>query len=77
MVLAAAGDTWGISGPTFLVISVVIAVVVWVVTTRVRRARAGPRLPAGTRGSGQSQPRRRNHQNGRMAEMTISPSAIG
>lgn len=43
MVLAAAGDTWGISGPTFLVSYVVIAVVVWVATTRARRTLADPR----------------------------------
>lgn len=49
MVLAAAGDTWGISGPTFIVIYLVIAVVVWVATTRARRALTGgrPGRPAG------------------------------
>jgi uncharacterized protein (TIGR04222 family) len=43
VVLAAAGDTWGISGPGFLVMYLVIAVVVWVATTRARRALADPR----------------------------------
>ena len=42
MVLAATGDTWGISGPTFIVIYLVIAVVTWVATTRVRRTLADP-----------------------------------
>jgi len=49
MVLAAAGDTWGVGGPTFIVIYLVIAVAVWVATTRVRRTLAdpGPTHPAG------------------------------
>ena len=42
MALAAAGDTWGISGPTFIVIYLVIAVVTWVVTTRIRRRLVDP-----------------------------------
>ncbi len=49
MVVAAAGDTWGLSGPTFIVIYLVIAVVTWVATTRVRRSLAdpGPTRPIG------------------------------
>ena len=43
MVLAATGDTWGISGSSFIVSYLVIAVVVWVATTRLRRALADPR----------------------------------
>lgn len=43
MVLAATGDTWGISGPTFLLAYLVIAVAVWVAGLRARRALAGPR----------------------------------
>jgi uncharacterized protein (TIGR04222 family) len=43
VVLAAAGDTWGISGSSFIVMYVVLAVVVWAVTTRARRALADPR----------------------------------
>ncbi len=42
MVLAAAGDTWGISGPTFIIIYLVIAVVTWIATTRTRRGLADP-----------------------------------
>ena len=35
--LAAAGDTWGISGTTFILVYLLIAVVVLIATTRVRR----------------------------------------
>ncbi|WP_214368563.1 TIGR04222 domain-containing membrane protein [Pseudonocardia sp. H11422] len=41
--LAAAGDTWGISGPTFLMAYSVVAVAVWVAATRARRAIADQR----------------------------------
>lgn len=49
MALAATTDTWGISGPVFLVAYVVIALVVWAVGTRARRVLADPRRtrPAG------------------------------
>src|SRR5688572_16962227 len=40
--LAAAGDTWGISGPTFIVGYLVLAVVVFVLATATRRARTNP-----------------------------------
>jgi uncharacterized protein (TIGR04222 family) len=43
VVLAAAGDTWGISGSSFIVMYLVIAAAVWVATTRARRALADPR----------------------------------
>ncbi len=43
MVLAAAGDTWGISGSSFIAIYLVTALVVWVATTRARRVLADPR----------------------------------
>lgn len=49
MVLAAAGDTWGISSSTFIVSYLVIALAVWMATTWARRALADPRpqRPAG------------------------------
>jgi Predicted membrane protein len=43
VVLAATGDTWGISGPTFLLAYLVVAAVVWVAGIRARRALADPR----------------------------------
>lgn len=49
MPLAAAGDTWGIAGSTFLVGYLVIAAVTWIVAVRVRRALAdlGPARSVG------------------------------
>jgi len=41
--LAATADTWGISGPTFLLAYLVIAVAVWVASTRARRVLAESR----------------------------------
>jgi uncharacterized protein (TIGR04222 family) len=41
--LAATGDTWGISGPTFLLAYLVIAIAVWVAGHRARRALAETR----------------------------------
>ncbi|NMH99840.1 TIGR04222 domain-containing membrane protein [Pseudonocardia acidicola] len=41
--LAAAGDTWGISGTTFLSAYIVIATAVWVAASRARRALADRR----------------------------------
>lgn len=49
MILAASGDTWGISGPTFLLAYLVTATAVLVAGTRARRALADPQAkgPAG------------------------------
>jgi uncharacterized protein (TIGR04222 family) len=49
MTLAATGDTWGVSGPSFLVAYLLIAVAIWVAGFRARRALADPRAtsPAG------------------------------
>lgn len=43
MTLAATGGTWGISGPTFLLAYLVIAIAVWVAGHRARRALAETR----------------------------------
>jgi len=43
MTIAAAGDTWGISDPTFLVVYVVLAVAVCLACIQARRAIADPR----------------------------------
>ncbi|MEK6442584.1 TIGR04222 domain-containing membrane protein [Pseudonocardia sp. T1-2H] len=47
--LAAQGDTWGISGSTFLEFYVVLAAAVWIVSSRARRrlAAGGPDLVTG------------------------------
>lgn len=37
---AATGDTWGISGSTFILVYLLVAVVVWIATTRARRTLA-------------------------------------
>ncbi|MCW0212921.1 MAG: TIGR04222 domain-containing membrane protein [Pseudonocardia sp.] len=44
---SAQGDTWGISGPTFLAFYVVLAAVVWIASSRARRrlAAGGPDRP--------------------------------
>jgi uncharacterized protein (TIGR04222 family) len=42
MTLAATADTWGISGPAFLVAYLLIAAAVWVATFRARRSLADP-----------------------------------
>src|SRR5690242_7028086 len=46
------GDTWGISGPTFLLVYVILAVTVTAVVVRRRRALAdpSPHRPVGTLG---------------------------
>jgi uncharacterized protein (TIGR04222 family) len=44
--LAATADTWGISGPTFLLAYLVIGVAVWVASTRARRVLAESRVTA-------------------------------
>ncbi|WP_103380064.1 TIGR04222 domain-containing membrane protein, partial [Pseudonocardia dioxanivorans] len=53
--LAASGDTWGISGSTFILFYLVIAVVVWIWAVRTRRqiagARGGGRPPADLTGT--------------------------
>ncbi|GAA1327992.1 TIGR04222 domain-containing membrane protein [Pseudonocardia xinjiangensis] len=46
MALTATADTWGISGPTFLLAYLVIAVAVWVASTRARRVLAESRVTA-------------------------------
>jgi uncharacterized protein (TIGR04222 family) len=43
MALTATADTWGISGPTFLLAYLVLAVAVWIAGTQTRRMLADPR----------------------------------
>ena len=43
MTLEATAETWGISGPTFLLVYLVLAVAVWIAGTQTRRMLADPR----------------------------------